>query len=141
MVYFSKNTTKDVKGEISKELGIPITQDLEKYLGLPTINEWVTRHFPSNLKPSTQTPSRLEGPLSLHGWTCNPNPIHNCCNSLLCHANSKTPQVAVWWSRQKWGKIFMGWYWVNQENASRLLGKNCEIQIGWRTRISYAEGN
>ena len=44
MVYFSKNTTKDIKGEMSEQLGILITQDLIKYLRLPTINERVTGH-------------------------------------------------------------------------------------------------
>ena len=43
MVFFPKNTHEAAEDEISTVLGIPITQDLGKYLGLPTINGRVTR--------------------------------------------------------------------------------------------------
>ena len=37
-VYFSPNTNVDVQDEISRKLGMEITMDLGKYLGVPTIN-------------------------------------------------------------------------------------------------------
>jgi len=43
MIFFSKNACEIVKDDISAKLGISVTNDLGKYLRLPTINRQVTK--------------------------------------------------------------------------------------------------
>lgn len=42
-IFFSPNTKLDVQDEISRKLGMDITTDLGKYLGVPTIHERTTK--------------------------------------------------------------------------------------------------
>lgn len=44
LVFFSRNTKQQVRDEVSQELRISTTEDLGKYLSMPTINGGVDRH-------------------------------------------------------------------------------------------------